>query len=179
MTLSDQNVTDLTTYAGTWILDPARTSVEFHTKAMWVVKVKGTVKAIEGRADIGSDGALSGTLVLDATSFDTHNKKRDAHLRSKDFFAVAEHPHLKFELERLLTDAGGTTTVQGTLRIRGEALPITAPISIENTGPDTLRLAADFTVPHRGSALARTGSGWKKVPETLRIQAALTLERSR
>ena len=32
------------------------------------------------------------TVSIDATSIDTNNDQRDAHIRSADFFAVEKHP---------------------------------------------------------------------------------------
>jgi hypothetical protein len=42
---------------------------------MWILTVKGTTKALCRHAVIGSDGGASGTLVIDAASIDTKNKK--------------------------------------------------------------------------------------------------------
>jgi polyisoprenoid-binding protein YceI len=76
---------DLSRLAGTWRLDPDTTSVTFRTKAMWILPIKGTAKALSGDAQVKPDGAaVKGTLVIDAASFDTKNEKRDDHLRSED-----------------------------------------------------------------------------------------------
>ena len=79
------------------MLDPDRTSIVFHTKAFWVFPVKGTAKAIEGAGTVGADGSISGTLVIDAASIDTKLKRRDAHLRTADFFEVERFPAITFE----------------------------------------------------------------------------------
>ena len=61
--------------------------------AMWgLAKVKGRFNAVEGSGVIGEDGTVSGTLVFDAKSIDTKNKRRDTHLRSGDFFEVEKYP---------------------------------------------------------------------------------------
>ena len=48
MTSTDPATGDLSRFAGTWILDPAKTTVTFRTTAMRVPPVKGTAKAISG-----------------------------------------------------------------------------------------------------------------------------------
>jgi polyisoprenoid-binding protein YceI len=48
-----QAISDL---AGTWTLDPRRTMIQFQTKAMRVLNVKGTLRATEG------GGAVDGNL---------------------------------------------------------------------------------------------------------------------
>jgi polyisoprenoid-binding protein YceI len=67
---------DLSAFAGLWVLDADQTSIVVHTKALWVVPVKATAKAIEGRGTLTDEGDLSGTLVVDAASIDTKNRKR-------------------------------------------------------------------------------------------------------
>ena len=98
MTSPNQSSVDLRDFAGQWVLDPDQTSIVFHTKAMWVFPAKGTAKAIEGVGTVAPDGSLSGTLVIDAASIDTRNKKRDAHLRTADFFEVERFPTITFEV---------------------------------------------------------------------------------
>jgi hypothetical protein len=68
-----QPATDLSLVSGDWALDPSKTTVEFHTKAMWVMKVSGTAKATGGGAHIDADGTITGSLVIDAASIDTGN----------------------------------------------------------------------------------------------------------
>src|SRR3954454_12640341 len=85
--------------------------------------------------------AVSGTITLDerdpstaraevsidAASIDTQDARRDAHLRTADFFHVAEHPHLTFVSRRVeaIDQAGGTCRVVGDLTVRGVTRPVT------------------------------------------------------
>ncbi len=87
MTSPNQTATDLSAFAGTWTLDPAHTSVVFFTKAMWVFNVRGTFKALEGTGSVGTDGSVSGSILVDA-SVDTKQKRRDKHLRTADFLRL-------------------------------------------------------------------------------------------
>jgi polyisoprenoid-binding protein YceI len=125
MTPPDEVASDLSAFAGTWTLDPARTTIEFHTKAMWVLPVTGTAKALEGRGVVAPDGTVSGTLVIDAASIDTKNKKRDAHLRTDDFFAVDNHPTIVFTLGTGHLTGAGTLELVGDLTVHGRARPLT------------------------------------------------------
>jgi polyisoprenoid-binding protein YceI len=79
-------------FSGTCVLDPEKTTVTFRTKAMWILPVQGTAKALNGDAQISPDGTVRGSLVIDAASFDTRNNKRDEHLRSEDFLEVVKYP---------------------------------------------------------------------------------------
>jgi polyisoprenoid-binding protein YceI len=66
-------ISDLT---GTWALDPRRTTIQFQTKAMWVLNVNGTLRATEGSGAVDGNGQVTGRLVVDANSIDTKNKRR-------------------------------------------------------------------------------------------------------
>jgi polyisoprenoid-binding protein YceI len=66
---------------GCWILDQEETTVAFRSRAMWIVPVKGSAKAIRGNAEVDADGSVTGTFVIDAASFKTNHPTRDDHLR--------------------------------------------------------------------------------------------------
>src|SRR5437763_16259537 len=76
--------------AGTWRLDPSRSSVEFHVRHFFgLITVKGHFDRYQGTLQLSGRPAVS--LIAEADSLDTNNKQRDKHLRSDDFFDVAEH----------------------------------------------------------------------------------------
>jgi polyisoprenoid-binding protein YceI len=114
-----------------------------------------------------------GVLRVEAKTISTAIKKRDSHLRSNDFFAVERHPHMTFELTALSASADGGVRLTGTLQIRDRALAINTPASVAAVGSDGLRIDANFQVDHHAA-----GFEIKRLPRTLRIQAALTLERT-
>jgi len=159
--------------AGDWHVVPADSELGFETRIMFgLIPVHGRYSAYAGELHADAAGDASGSLYIDAATVRTGIKKRDNHLRSRDYFAVEEHPHLRFELSSLAPDAAGSQTVSGTLFIRGREIRIETPISLELAGPDRLRLSADFEVDH-----SHAGLGWKKVPDAVDVHAALALER--
>jgi polyisoprenoid-binding protein YceI len=173
------NADPVTLPVGDWRVVAADSELGFETRILFgLIPVRGRYSAYTGELHIDSAGRASGELRIDAATVATGIKKRDRHLRSTDFFAVEEHPHLRFELAALAADADGALMLTGTLHVRDEALPVAAPVSVEQAGPDKLRVDGDFNVDHRASGLRSSGVGWKKVPETLRVKAALTLERA-
>ena len=133
MTAPTPSTTELSTYQGTWTLDPARTTVNFATKAVWILPVKGTFAASSGAGSVGPDGALTGSVVFDAASVATGIKKRDAHLRDGDFFDVANHPTFEFTVTGATARGAGKVELSGTLTIRGESRPLTVPAEVVAT----------------------------------------------
>jgi polyisoprenoid-binding protein YceI len=165
--------------AGDWRVLPADGAVGFLTRILFgLIPVRGSYSGYGGELHIDGDGNASGELRIEAATVSTGIKKRDAHLRSRDFFAADEHPHVRFELVSLTPGADGASTLTGVLHIRDQELAISAPVSVEEIGAERLRVDGELDVDHRASALRSTGSGWKKVPETLHVNAALTLERT-
>ena len=82
----------------------------------------------------GDDPAKSSAeLVIQVASIDTRNADRDAHLRSSDFFAMDEHPEIRFQSTGVeLTDDEDVYRVTGDLTIRGVTKPVT--FDLEFTG---------------------------------------------
>jgi polyisoprenoid-binding protein YceI len=160
-------------YAGTWNLDVGRTSIEFHTKAMWILNVKGTARALSGTATVGPDGSVQGNLVIDATSIDTKNKKRDAHLQTADFFETSKYPTIDFVATagRLLDS--GRAEVSGLLTIHGESRPVVVAGSLEHDETSaTLRgVIDDLDRKDWGLLWAKMGAGTKN---RIVIQARFT-----
>lgn len=156
---------------GDWRVAPARSELGFLTRMFGLIAVRGRYSGFDGELHIDGAGNASGVLRVEAETISTGIKKRDTHLRSTDFFAVERHPHLTFELTALIPSADGGVRLIGTLHIRDQALAVDTPVSVAPVGPDGLRIDADFEVDHRTA-----GFEIKRLPRTVRIQAAVTLE---
>jgi polyisoprenoid-binding protein YceI len=160
MTSPNEAVADLSPFAGSWKLDPGHTSIVFITKAMWVLTVRGAFKATEGSGTVGADGSVSGSIVIDATSVDTKQKKRDAHLRTADFFEVDAHPTITFSLTEAHPKGAGKVELAGTLTIRGTTRPITLLAEVSSTD-DSATVATEFDIDRSewGLRWAKMGAG--------------------
>jgi polyisoprenoid-binding protein YceI len=158
---------------GDWRVVPPRSELGFATRILGLIPVHGRYSGFEGELHIDDAGNARGVLRVEAETISTGIKKRDSHLRSSDFFAVERHPHMTFELTALTPGADGRVTLAGTLQIRDRALAINTPASAAAVGSDGLRIDADFQVDHHAA-----GFESKRLPRSVRIQAALTLERT-
>ena len=142
---------------GSWVLDPAKTTVVFHTKAMWVLNVLGTARAISGDATVGTDNAVTGTLVIDAASIDTKVKKRDAHLRTADFFEIDKYPTIVFDATSATPTADGQWEISGTLTVHGQTNPLSLKADVIAAG-SALTVTAVADVDR-----TRWGLNWRKM----------------
>lgn len=166
MTQTESTADDLSQFVGDWTLNPDQSSVTFRTKAMWVLPVKGTMKALSGEAHVGADAAVSGSLVLDAASVDTKNKKRDIHLRTKDFFEVETYPTLTFTATGGRPTGDGEVDVTGELTVHGQSRPVTLHAKVAVSGNTaTLSTQVDIDRSEWGLKWAKMGSGLKNQVE--------------
>ena len=118
----------------TWNIDSAHTDVGFAVRHMMISTVRGKFTKVE--ADVSLDPAkleqAKVTARIDAASIDTREEKRDGHLRSPDFFDVANYPTLTFTSTKV-TRSGDDIEVTGNLKIKDQEHPIT--LKGEVTGP--------------------------------------------
>ena len=112
---------------GTWTLDPAHSEIGFSVRHAGISKVRGQFTDVAGQLNVAEDAAPStGEIVVGMASVDTKNETRDNHVRSEEFFDVANHPEMTYRILGLnLTDGEGT--VSGELTLRG----VTKPVELE------------------------------------------------
>ena len=112
-------------FVGTWKLNTDRTSVDFRTRAAWIIRAKGTFRATHGDAHVGADGRVSGEIVIDPASMDTGIQKRDGHLRSADYFDIANYSTITFTVTEVRLALSGDLEVIGNLDVHGRSTPLT------------------------------------------------------
>ena len=98
---------------GTYTVDPAHSSVGFAVRHLGFSKVRGKFDSFQGTVtvDPADVSTLAASATIEAASINTGDEKRDAHLRSEDFFAADEHPTLTFESTGVRDAAGETLTL--------------------------------------------------------------------
>src|ERR1700733_14969174 len=122
--------------AGTWAIDPVHSEVGFSARHFGVSKVKGRFDKYEGSFVTGEDPlASSVTATIDATSINTNQEQRDAHIRSADFFHVEDHPTITFVSTGIKED-GDEYLLEGDLTIRGTTKPVALKLELNGFGPD-------------------------------------------
>jgi polyisoprenoid-binding protein YceI len=122
-------VTPASAPAATYDIDPSHSSASFKVRHLMVANVRGELGNIAGRVVLDpTDLARSSVeATIDATTINTRDEKRDAHLRSPDFFDTQSYPTITFRSTRVQAGKGGHFTVTGDLNMRG----ITREVSLE------------------------------------------------
>ena len=123
--------------ASTWEIDPNHTESSFVVKHLMVSNVRGqfgktTGTIVQDDKDITKSKA---DLTIDATTVNTRVDKRDAHLKSPDFFDVEKFPTITFKSTKIVKGEGNTLKAEGDLTIHGVTRPVV--LNVEYT-PETL-----------------------------------------
>lgn len=106
--------------AGTWNIDSAHSAVQFSVRHMMVSTVRGEFTKLTGAVELDENN-LAGSKVeatIDVSTVNTREPKRDAHLKSPDFFDAANFPTAVFKSSRI-EKAGSGYKVTGDLTLRG------------------------------------------------------------
>jgi polyisoprenoid-binding protein YceI len=124
--------------AGAYKIDPTHSSVVFRIKHMNTAPFYGTFEKVTGTInfDESNPGSSSINAEIPVDSVHTHADKRDAHLKSKDFFNAESFPTLSFK-SKSFTKSGDAYEVTGDLTLHGVTKPITA--RVEKTGSGSMQ----------------------------------------
>jgi polyisoprenoid-binding protein YceI len=118
---------NLSELSGTWMLDPAHTSVEIAVRHMMVATVRGRLRPLRGELRLDAEDPYKSfvDVELDAASVDTGNADRDKHLRSADFLDAEEYPTIGFRSTEVRDEGDGTYVIIGDLTLKNETRPMT------------------------------------------------------
>jgi len=126
----------------------------------------GTVAISSGMMKMDDENVLSGEFAIDMTSIncldiesEEYNGKLVGHLKSDDFFSVANHPTATFEITRAVAyeGDGANHRVFGKLTIKGITNEISFPAQIDFTDAG-FTAKANFTID-RSKWNVKYGSG--------------------
>lgn len=114
------SATQTQTQTSTWVIDPVHSAGEFAVKHLMVATVRGHFKITEGTIVIneGNHTASSVKATLDPATISTREEKRDAHLRSGDFFETEKWPTITFRSQSVKKVKDTEWKVYGILKIR-------------------------------------------------------------
>jgi polyisoprenoid-binding protein YceI len=117
---------------GTWQIDAVHSDVSFSVRHMMVSKVRGQFTDFDGVIVTAEDPAESSvTASIRLASIDTRNTQRDEHIRSADFFDVAQFPEMSYRSTGLTVD-GPAWRLDGELTLHGVTKSV--PLHLEPNG---------------------------------------------
>lgn len=117
----------------TWKIDPSHTDAQFSVRHMMISNVHGGFNKTSGMAQFDGVNPSSAKVeaLIDVSSIDTHESKRDEHLKGADFFDVAKYPTMKFVSKRIEKTSDGKYKMVGDLTLHG----VTKEVVLDLEGP--------------------------------------------
>jgi polyisoprenoid-binding protein YceI len=118
--------------SSTWVLDPAHSHADFQVRHMGISNVRGSITGIVGSFvwDDKDVTKSSVNVTLDANTINTNTARRDADLKSPNFFNVEKYPTITFKSTSVIRSAEGLK-VTGDLTLAG----VTKSITLDVDGP--------------------------------------------
>ncbi|MBI4622261.1 MAG: YceI family protein [Verrucomicrobia bacterium] len=120
----------------TYTIDPVHSAVGFSIRH-FVSKVPGKFTKFGGTITVDRENLQnsSAEATIDVTSVNTDNQKRDAHLRSADFFEVEKFPTMTFKSTSWKKTGAETFQVTGDLTLKGVTKPVVLKVALLGFGP--------------------------------------------
>lgn len=117
----------------TYKIDPAHSSAHFVVRHMMITNVRGSFSNIQGTIvwDAANPGQSTIEAVIDATTIQTQEAPRDAHLKSADFLDVEKYPTIAFKSTKAESTGDDELKVTGDLTIHG----VTKSVALKVEGP--------------------------------------------
>ena len=117
-------------FAASYAVDASHTQVGFAITHMMVSTVRGSFGTVSGNVEYDPKNVAATKIdaTIGVTSVDTNESKRDDHLRSPDFFDVAQFPEMKFVSTGVKNVKKDSFELLGNLTIRGVTKPVTLTV---------------------------------------------------
>jgi len=124
--------------AATWSVDSSHSSVGFSVKHLAISKTKGTFDDYTATFsfDPGKPESWQAEATIQVASINTDDAKRDDHLRSADFFDVAEHPTMVFKSTGVKMKDEEEGVLYGELTMLGVTKPIKLDLEVSEVIQD-------------------------------------------
>ena len=120
-----------TSAAERYVIAPQKSRLQFKAYSV-LAKPLGTFHTFAGEIVVDAQHLSTSHVhfVIEATSINTNNERRDKHLRSEDFLFVEKYPTITFRSTAITKD-GLTYTVQGDLELHGVTRRIIIPMTVD------------------------------------------------
>lgn len=149
----------------TWRIDASHSELSFRIRH-FVSKVRGTFGSWTGTIVADPQHLAGGSVqvVIDPSTIDTNHERRDADLKSSNFFEVEKYPEITF-VSREVKVEGSDLTIVGDLTMRGITRPVTLSgqyngVTVDNRGRRRIGFEARSTVNR-----LEWGLTWNRVAE--------------
>lgn len=163
-----------------WEIDASHSGIHFSVRHLVIAKVRGQFSRWSGALVVPEGDFTQATVdvVIDASSIETGVADRDAHLKSPDFFDVAQYPEVGFTASQFEARGEGHGRLAGRLTIKGVTKDIV--LDVERHGQAKDPWGNERAVFSAKTSIDRKdfGLAWNQVLETggVMVGETVTLE---
>jgi polyisoprenoid-binding protein YceI len=102
-----------------WKIDPLHSSAQFSVKHLMISTVRGQFGGVKGTIVYDPKNPTAATVeaTIDCSTVNTGEPKRDADLKTAEFFDVKNYPVMKFKSKRVEVEGSGKLKLTGDLTI--------------------------------------------------------------
>lgn len=125
--------------ADSYTADPYHTYAHFSVSHLGFSTLQGRFDQSSGKVTLdraAKNGSVD--ITIEAASLSTGYGKRDDHLKSPDFFNVAENPKITFKSTSVKFKGDTPATVEGNLTLLGVTKPVTLSINAFKCGTNPM-----------------------------------------
>jgi polyisoprenoid-binding protein YceI len=152
-----------------WRVDPLHSGAHFSVRHMMISTVRGEFTGITGSVNYDPKDPTRGNaeVAIDCSTVNTGVAKRDAQLKTADFFDVAHYPVMKFKSRHIEKAGHGKLRVTGDLTINATTQEVvlnvegpTAPVR-DPRGNEKIGLTASTQISRK-----KFGITWNEIMES-------------
>ncbi len=120
-----------------YVIDLSHSHAAFSVRHLMVSNVRGEFQKFSGEVsyDPANPAATTASVSLDVASINTREEKRDAHLRSADFFDAEKFPAITFKSK--------------SAKASGDGIAVTGDLSIHGVTHEVVLAVTDITGEHK------------------------------
>jgi polyisoprenoid-binding protein YceI len=114
-------------------IDPLHSSAQFSVKHLMISTVRGQFGGVKGNIVYDPQNPTAATVeaTIDCSTVNTGEPKRDADLKTAEFFDVKKYPVMKFKSKRVEAEGAGKLKLTGDLTINA----VTREVILDLEGP--------------------------------------------
>lgn len=160
---------------GTYDIDKPHSDIAFTVIHMGLTRVHGKFDDFDGtvKVDAKKPESSSVAFTIKTDSINTSNDKRDAHLKTPDFFDTAKYPEITFKSTKIAKKGKGFVAT-GTFTLHGVSKTITLPFTV--IGPVKGLEGGTHIGVETSTTIKRSDYGMNKYPGVVGDAVAITIE---
>ncbi|HEX9759692.1 MAG TPA: YceI family protein [Candidatus Acidoferrales bacterium] len=158
-----------------YTFDRAHSQVNFVAEAL-LLTAHGFYEKWDADVQIDADNIENSSVsfTIDAASINTRNERRDNHLRSADFFDVANHSNITFVSKSVRRVDDRNIVITGDLTIRGVTKEIQAPTHVVFLREGRGRFKGEFQINRKEFGVSYDSRG-NPIEDTVKVQFDLNV----